>query len=109
MKTSNTQARQIHLSNTAMDSAGNAEISRGWIFAGFFLGAVVFLAGGFLDGAFFGAFAGLVDLLDDRAGFAAARFIALGFLCVGMPKYPDSGLAEIGPVRRVQEFERPLA
>src|SRR5262249_22825837 len=55
VKTSQTQARQIHLSKTLTDSDGKAERSRGWIFL-----ALGFRAAGFRSAAFL---AGL------RAGF----------------------------------------
>jgi hypothetical protein len=49
MKTSETHARQSHLSNTATDSGGKEETSRGWIL----LAALRFAGAGFRPETFF--------------------------------------------------------
>jgi hypothetical protein len=75
MKTSETQARQIHLSIFVTDSVGNAETSSGWILPaalGFPIAALV--AGDFFRTAGFAALGGRVEGFGRTAAFLAGRF-----------------------------------
>ena len=73
MKTSRTQARQIHLSRTVMDSGGNGERSRGWILSAALglAAAEGFRSAGFFFGSGFAALGGLVEGVERRADFLA--------------------------------------
>ena len=95
MKTSSTQARQIHLSRTVMDSGGKEERSRGWALSASlgFTATEGFRTRGFFFGAGFDAFRGLVEAVERRADFLAGldagfvfRFGMGKSLCPGLPE-----------------------
>ena len=71
MKTSSTQARQIHHSRIVVDSGGKGERSRGWVLlpALGFATAGGFRPVGFFFGAGFAAFGRLVEGVKRRADF----------------------------------------
>ena len=95
MKTSETQARQIHLSNTTIDSGGKIETSRG----GISRPTLRFAASGFTARSFFrkACFTGFAPLAADlrgRVSLPAGRFVDAVFRVKEIPSFRftrDSG------------------
>jgi hypothetical protein len=79
MNTSDTHARQSHLSNTATDSGGKAETSRGWIL----LATLRFAGAGFGAETFFRetCFTTFGGLAADLAPRVVERLDGLVFRC----------------------------
>src|SRR5689334_2286878 len=88
MNTSDTQARQIHLSNTTNDSGGKMETSRGGISRSTLrFASAGFTAGCFFDKACFTDFAPLVADLRGRVSLLVGRFVGFVFRVKGIPNF----------------------
>jgi hypothetical protein len=89
VNTSDTQARQIHVSKKLMDSGGKAERSRGWILRA----TLDFLGPGFPAADRFGRvcfanLAGLTDVLEGCVTFLAGLRVGFFFgVAIGEPLF----------------------
>jgi hypothetical protein len=95
MKTSDTQARQIHLSDTTMDSGGKVETSRGGIWRlTLRFAAAGFTAVRFFRKACFTTFAPAAADLRGRVSLLVGRFVGFVFRVKEIPSFRfsrDSG------------------